>query len=527
MELMEAVRTKSIPNHAEQTATRLKYYDPILLIAALLLVLMYVGRAERGFPLDDSWIHQTYARNLAQTGEWAFVPGELSAASTAPLYTVLLSIGYALNLSPLLWTHALGWLALALTGMVGARLAERLAPEQRFAPFVTGLTLVFAWHLTWAAASGMETMLFSLWTLMLIWCAWSEIGVGYWRVGRGAIFGALAALTTLTRPEGIMLAGLIGLCLLIARPQGTLRQIVIWGISAAVGFALAIAPYLAYNIVQTGGILPDTAAAKVAENTPLLNVSFPARIINLLFPMVAGVQVLLVPVAVYYAARLIRQIKTDRSAWLYLLTVIWPVALVLLYAARLPAPYQHGRYVIPMLPAFIVSGMVGTFWLLRDWRHAAVGRVLAQVVLLTALLTVAYFGLAIGPQAYAKDVQIIHEEMVATAHWVAENIPPDELLAVHDIGAVGYFAPRPILDLAGLVSPEVVPIILDKERLWQLLFERDAVYIMALPDQVPGWDTSDRRLCPIFTTNGTASPAAGGANMTIYEIRWDEICPNR
>jgi hypothetical protein len=40
-----------------------------------------------GFPLDDSWIHLTYARNLALRGEWAFLPGVPSAGSTAPLWS--------------------------------------------------------------------------------------------------------------------------------------------------------------------------------------------------------------------------------------------------------------------------------------------------------------------------------------------------------------------------------------------------------------------------------------------------------
>ena len=28
-----------------------------------------------GYPLDDAWIYQTYARNLSHLGEWSFIPG--------------------------------------------------------------------------------------------------------------------------------------------------------------------------------------------------------------------------------------------------------------------------------------------------------------------------------------------------------------------------------------------------------------------------------------------------------------------
>ncbi len=37
-----------------------------------------------GFPLDDAWIHQTYARNLALHGEWAFLPGPRLTAQRMP-----------------------------------------------------------------------------------------------------------------------------------------------------------------------------------------------------------------------------------------------------------------------------------------------------------------------------------------------------------------------------------------------------------------------------------------------------------
>ena len=64
-------------------------------------------------------------------------------------------------------------------------------------------------------------------------------------------------------------------------------------------------------------------------------------------------------------------------------------------------------------------------------------------------------------------------------------MPEDELLAVHDIGALGYYAPREILDLAGLVSPEVVPFIRDYEALMAHICEQEARWLMVLPDQRP------------------------------------------
>ena len=72
-----------------------------------------------GFPLDDAWIHQTYARNLVNYREWSFVPGQPSAGSTSPLWTGILSIGYLVKLAPYFWTFLLGAVALFFTALIG------------------------------------------------------------------------------------------------------------------------------------------------------------------------------------------------------------------------------------------------------------------------------------------------------------------------------------------------------------------------------------------------------------------------
>ena len=371
----------------------------IALLAFAGTVAYVVGAAnlgEAGFPLDDAWIHQTYARNLAQTGQWAFVPGQPSAGSTSPLYTLLLSIGYLLNVPYLAWTTFLGGAALAAGGVIAARLVERLAPEIRGVGLWAGLATVGAWHLVWAAASGMETMLFAALTLALGALAWRETTPPSAGdrirpdvvVRRGIVLGLVGAAATLTRPEGAGLVGLIGLAMWLANPFRSRRALLIWSAGVAVGWIVGIAPYALLNYHMSGGFLPNTAAAKQAENTPLLEVAYPARVINLLVPLIAGGQLALVPGVIAAGVWAVWRWRQDRAAALLLVPPIWAIVLIGLYAARLPAPYQHGRYVIPALPPLILFGVIGTA-LIWQWGKRSVGRRIASRTL--AITGVALF----------------------------------------------------------------------------------------------------------------------------------------
>ena len=498
--------------------------DVIIVIAAVLIGVFYIAMAGGNFPLDDSWIHQTYGRNLAEYGQWAFYPGIDSAASTSPLYTVVLSAGYKLNIDFHLWTHGLDVLALALTGLIGAHLAALVAPGRKYVPLAAGLALVLTWHLIWAAVSGMETMIFCMFTLLLIWLGWRELEPRSQTIPqvvlRGAIFGVAAGLATVTRPEGVLLVGLVALAVLIVRPNMTWRNLIVWAAAALICFGIVLAPYLIFNLRVTGGLLPNTAAAKRAESATYLAQSYLWRVENVLTPLAAGGQLLLIPGMIAYVLLLPRK----RDSIFHMLLLVWPAALILLYAATLPLEIQHGRYLIPSLPGAIVAGVIGTAWLLQRTRASLIGRVLVRVVAGSAALVFALFALMLGLQAYVQDVAIVNQEMVASAQWIKANLSPDDLLVVHDIGAVGYFAPRPVLDIGGLISPEVVPLMHDPAAVWNLIHERGGKYLMALDTQIPGGDIHDPHLCPKFTTGGTAAPRAGSSNMTIYLLTWDGQC---
>ncbi len=504
--------------------TAIRRRDLLIALVALVGVSAYVLAAQTlggpGFPLDDSWIHQTYARNLAQTGLWAYVPGVPSAGSTSPFYTLLLAIGYALHVPFFAWTYGLGAAALAGAGLVGVRAAERLFPSVPHVGFVTGLAIVAAWHLVWAATSGMETALFVALSLVVIDLAWAEIGAsanGRTRFRRGAAFGLSGAMLIATRPEGVLLVGLTGLLMLIARPQPDWRVFAVWCLGALIGGLVGIAPYALLNLSLGGSLLPNTFAAKQAEVAELRAQPFVVNLLAMIQPLTAGGQLLIVPGAIATLLTLARRLRVQRESLLYLVPILWVAALIVAYAVRLPAPYQHGRYVIPVLAPFFLFGIGGTLRLVTRRRLSLVSRALARSLAITALALFVIFW-AYGAVIFGRDVQMIQSDMVVASKWLAANVSTDQLLAVHDIGAVGYFAPRPILDLAGLVSPEIIPIIRDPGALMTLMQQRGVRYLMVLPSQRPALDT-DPRLCERFNAHGQM----GG--MAIYEMAWDGHCP--
>ncbi|NTU54675.1 MAG: hypothetical protein HGA79_00315 [Anaerolineales bacterium] len=118
-----------------------------------------------------------------------------------------------------------------------------------------------------------------------------------------------------------------------------------------------------------------------------------------------------------------------------------------------------------------------------------------------------------GAAQNARDVVLIETQMVRTAEWLNENLPADAVLAVHDIGAIGYFNQNPIIDLAGLVTPDVVSFIRNETRLAEYLDSTQAGYLVTFP----GW-------YPQLVEGRTVLFQAGSDrfpfddNMTVY--RW-------
>jgi hypothetical protein len=456
-----------------------------------------------GFPLDDSWIHQAYARNLANRGEWSLVAGEPSGGATSPMWVVLLAIGHLLRLDPIVWATVLGWLTLWGIGLLGANLFRALAPQKSSWSIWAGALLIFEWHLVWAALSGMETALFAAVCLaaFLLVLRSHQREARFW-IAAGALVGFAVTL----RPEGITLLGPLAIAAYLA--SGKLQSKVSRVLQLFAGFLLLFIPYLLFNRSLSGEWWPNTLYAKQAEYASYLATPLWQRISEQWGAALVGVGLILLPGFIYFIYR-----SMQRRNWLPVLGAVWALGLPVLFAVRLAVVYQHARYAIPAMPIYFLIGLAGMAELARPSGSELWARTISRAwIASVAVIAVAFY--AIGAKsAYAQDVGYIESELVAAAKWVNENTPAGALIATHDIGALGYFAQRPLLDLAGLISPEVIPFIRDESRLAAYLDEKGAEYLVTFPSWYP---ELVGRAELIYSSGGDVIPQIGGENIGVY-----------
>jgi hypothetical protein len=417
---------------------------------------LYLLDGGLGLPLDDSFIHLQFARNLAAGEGLSYNPGERVTGSTSPLWTALLSVGFLLPVEPLAWAKLLGVCCHLLAVAATWRLARTLELPPPLAAFATGVMAATNW-LVWSSLSAMEVSLF---------CAVSLLGIArHVEERRTPALPPLAlpllALSVLLRPEGILLLVLavIDRLLLPYRTENALRlaappwRALLQGLLLA---AVALLPVLLVYQAIGGSPLPTTFSTKGGYATPgLPRPGFLLDVLSILLqaqPLTA----VLVPAGIVVLST---RVGEERGPGL--LPALWVLALPLAYGvlggAGKSIVGNFGRYFFPLLPVTAVLAAAALLPLLAVPGRLSAGRLSLAwrrwAVLL--LLLPGAVALLKGGALYAQSVVNMEEGDVRMAHLLRGLLPAQATLAVNDIGAIKYLLPNRIVDLAGIATPEV------------------------------------------------------------------------
>jgi hypothetical protein len=460
----------------------------ILLLAALLIISLAARLVPGERMVDDAHITFRYARNLVEGSGFVYNPGERVLGTTTPVYTLLLA-GLAL-VTGIRDFPALALAINALTGAVSVGLLYLLGRRftgHRAPALAAALLWAVAPYSVTFAVGGMET---DLAVALLLGAAHAHLA------GRPRAMAAASALAVLTRPDTVILVGLLWLDLFLARLT---RRPWDWRklpwVELLIGL-LVLAPWLVFGTLYFGSPVPGSIAAKSVTyrlppedglirliqhySTPFFDDAFLGSLWRLI-----GFAVYLALCAVGG----VRAVRRNRRAWPVL---AYPYLYLAVFAAANPLLFRW--YLSPPLPFYFLLIVTGVWTVASDVTRLAarsskidVGSLILDpgsspvdrassiqhpapstqrlATLLLLLFTIAALASTLnawelhpdhGPDRPAPKMAWFKLEQLYAwaANVVLSSAAPGDTLCAGDIGVLGYRTDLRILDTVGLVTPE-------------------------------------------------------------------------
>jgi hypothetical protein len=444
-----------------------------------------------GYLIDDTYIHLTFARNIAGGAGFSFNPGEPTYGVSAPLYTLLLTLlSLLFGANPIvakITSMAFGILTIPLI----YRLARRIGLS---APSIIGVTIAWSvnlWLVRWSA-SGMES---SLAVLLLILAFDAQLQ------GRG-VAGVWLGLATLTRMET---AALIPIFALDRWLTHDLKR----ALGTIVLFLLVVLPWQLYAWMTFTTLLPNPAQVKSDVALPSLSdvwmgIKRTGGIVLASSTWEIVVVVLAIAILWFWRKRLTfiagngslvslfpePPAPVSRARCISFL-VVWVIFPPLIYLTR--GIFVQSRYLLIAIPALLIGGFLAFDSLERrrisffnqTTRLVFVALIIAQNILLSFVITYPH------TRAFRQTTDALTE----LAFFLKHNTPPGSSVAVGDVGLVGFYSHRYVIDVEGLVTHQMIPIrsLMPQED----LIASELYWTVKQPDYVIDNSTNPLRLCQL------------------------------
>jgi len=414
-----------------------------------------------GIQLEDALITYRYACNLAHGLGFVFSPGERVLGTTTPLLTLLLGLaGWLAGCASIPLVADLVLIPLEAAALLLTFAALRRLGVERRTALLALVLLGLHPLLLWTTTGGMETPL----VLFLMALAFHAVAADRpWLAAVGC------GLLVLARPDGVLWCAVVGGVFLIrAVKSGTARRLL-----GPAGLAIVLVlPWLIFATLYFGSALPHSVVAKraIVTHLPVKGVHVLDRpgwflgSVFLEYPFFdrhfsVGELALWLAASLAWLAAIgvalgaLRRRELDPRLWA--LAAFWLLDVLFLLLGR--APQGFDWYLAPLLWASLVLGAVGASW---AWRRVGGSRARRAALLALTVFVIGVFAeelVRVWPRERAQQEEENGLRRPAGV-WLRNHLPKDASIAAEAIGYLGYYSRRRVIDLAGLVSPEVVRI---------------------------------------------------------------------
>ena len=139
------------------------------------------------------------------------------------------------------------------------------------------------------------------------------------------------------------------------------------------------------------------------------------------------------------------------------LIFLWTILLPLAMSVLIPNWRHHVRYMIPVLP-FV--NLIAVYLLLNVLDYNILTKLKSRLlenkryIYILLIFSLAYY--IVYAIALGKNTDNINSQQVKLANWVRDNTDANDALALNDIGAITFINKRKVVDMAGLITPEIL-----------------------------------------------------------------------
>ncbi|MFZ1979453.1 MAG: hypothetical protein WAV76_15980 [Bacteroidota bacterium] len=440
-------------------------------IAVLLVLSIRQNQGHFVYPLDDSYIHMSMAKNFAQHGVWSINKCEFTSSSSSLLWTLILSLTYYLigpnEFSPVVLSFISGSLLIFTVYFL-----LRKYSLQSFFILIILLAIILFASLPLLIFSGLEHTMHALLTILFVYISAKILSAEKVVSKDYMMLLIVAPLLTMTRYEGLFLV-LVVIILFVVRKR-LVNSILLGGLAV-----IPIAIYGVISIIKGWYFLPNSVLLK--GNVPSFSMIGMSRFINHFYEQIVRNQHILILLSMALFL-FIFQYGKQKIFWkepVIMLSIFITTTLFHLLFARVGGLPRYDAYLVALGILVIAFGM-------REYLPQKVSIVFnkkliikyAAIALLIFIMVLPFAGrgvlyLRIIPQATTN----IYEQQYQMGLFL-NKFYQGESVAANDIGAINYLADIKCLDLWGLGSSEVA------ELMIQGRYNTQQIYDLAKQKQV-------------------------------------------
>ncbi|HCY74929.1 MAG TPA: hypothetical protein DHV28_03340 [Ignavibacteriales bacterium] len=410
-----------------------------IIYISIILVLFFFGYYF--FRLDDTFIFYKYAKNIAEGNGYVFNIGEKVNATTSPLYTLILAFIYWIIKSFFNDSFVIIGNLVSITSILLILYSVKniFNDNVKFYWFA----FVFLAMPLLKFGFGMETHL----NLAII-----VFSVFLYTKEKYLLAAVFIAFSILARFDSILFAGIIFLHYIIKNKKlPPLPGIII--------FVVIVSSWFIFSKLYFDSYLPTTISAKLSQSDlglfgpGLIFLTNSTRVIPGGYLTVSAILVMVLFSPIYIYLQRINIFKNDGI----LIIIVWSVTLFITYAFIINAPPYQWYYTPFAIPVAILSAISLSEIIKKDkWQKI----VFALLFISACVLPIKNLIQGYNPK---------YKNFFRAAEWLNNNAPDGSLLAVDDIGILGYYYNKgKLIDALGLINPEVPKHLSQKDFDWFL-----------------------------------------------------------